>query len=109
MHQGDWAAFYSPKERYESLEKCRRFTAIGRIKDDPVYQARTNKDFTPFRRNVEFYPCAEVPIEPLIPLLSFVRNKRSWGYVFRFGMIQIPRTDFLTIASQMLPALQEIV
>ena len=62
-----------------------------------------------FRRSVEFYPCSEVQIEPLIPLLSFIANKRSWGYVFKFGLIQIPRQDFLAIASRMLPAHQEVV
>jgi predicted RNA-binding protein len=109
MRKGDWVVFYSSKETYGGQEKCMRFTAIAKVKDDLVYQVRINEKFSPFRRNVEFYPCSEVPIEPLIPLFSFIRNKKSWGYVFRFGLIQIPRQDFLTIASPMLPAIQEVV
>jgi predicted RNA-binding protein len=109
MSEGDWVVFYSSKERYDGAEKCRKFTAIGKIKNELVYQVRINEDFAPFRRSVEFYPSSEVPIEPLIPLFSFIRNKKSWGYLFKFGLIQIPRQDFLSIASRMLPALQEAV
>jgi predicted RNA-binding protein len=109
MSEGDWVVSYSPKERYDGVEKCRKFTAIGKIKNDIVYQVRMNEDFAPFRRSVEFFPSSEVQIEPLIPLLSFITNKKSWGYVFKFGLTQIPRQDFLAIASQMLPALQEVV
>jgi len=109
MSAGDWVVFYSSKERYDGVERCRKFSAIGKIKDEPVYQVRMNEDFAPFRRSVEFYPCFEVPTEPLIPLLSFIKNKKSWGYIFKFGLIQIPRQDFLSIASRMLPALQEAV
>jgi predicted RNA-binding protein len=109
MGEGDWVVFYSPKESDEGVEKCRKFTAIGKIKDELVYQVRMNEDFAPFRRSVEFYPCSEVPTEPLIPLLSFIKNKKSWGYIFKFGLIQISRQDFLAIASMMLPALQEAV
>ena len=107
MGEGDWVVFYSPKESDDGVEKCRKFAAIGKIKDELVYQVRMNEDFAPFRRSVEFYPCSEVPTEPLIPLLSFIKNKKSWGYIFKFGLIQISRQDFLAIASRMLPALQE--
>ena len=109
MSAGDWVVFYSSKERYDGAERCRKFTAVGKIKDEPVYQVRVDEDFAPFRRGVEFHPCSEAPIEALLPLLSFIRNKESWGYVFKFGLIRIPRQDFLTIASRMLPALQEAV
>ena len=107
MKKGDWVAFYSPKERFGGADKCRRFTAIGRISDDQVYQGQMGQDFSPFRRNVEFLPSSEVPIEPLILQFSFIRSKKSWGYVFKFGLIQIPRPDFLLIADQMLPAIRE--
>ena len=109
MSAGDWVVFYSSKERYRGAERCRRFSAIGKVRDEPVYQVRTDEYFAPFRRSVEYYPCSEVPIEPLIPLLSFIRSKKSWGYAFKFGLIRIPRQDFLSIASRMLPALQEAV
>jgi hypothetical protein len=108
MSAGDWVVFYSSKERYGDAERCRKFSAIGKIKNELVYQVRMNENFAPFRRSVEFYPSSEAPIEPLLPLFSFIRNK-SWGYLFKSGLIQIPRQDFLLITSRMLPALQEAV
>jgi predicted RNA-binding protein len=109
MSEGDWIVFYSPKERFDGVEKCRKFTALGRIKDDRIYQVNTDADFHPFRRNVNFLAINETSIEPLISKLSFIKSKKSWGYVFRFGLVEIPRKDFLAIASRMLPAYWKIV
>jgi predicted RNA-binding protein len=78
------------------------FTAIGELADDAVYQADMGAGFTPFRRNVRFFDCQETSILPLIPQLSFIRNKQSWGGVFRFGMVEIPQADYELIASRML-------
>jgi hypothetical protein len=103
MKQGDWIVFYSPKETYEGQSPCRKFTALGQIKDDRVYQVEMNSDFHPFRRDVEFHFANDASIEPLIPKLSFIKNKKSWGYVFRFGLIQIPRNGFILIANHMMP------
>jgi len=109
MKQEDWIIFYSPKETFEGNSPLRKFTAMGKIKDDCVYQVEIDTDFHPFRRNVEFLAVNETSIEPLISELSFIKNKKSWGYVFKFGLVQIPRQDFLAIASRMLPAYQEAV
>lgn len=109
MSEGDWIIFYSPKEKFEGNSPLRKFTALGQIKDDCVYQVELDTDFHPFRRNVEFHAVNETSIEPLISELSFITNKKSWGYVFKFGLLQIPRQDFIAIASRMLPAHQEVV
>jgi len=101
MKMGDWILFYSPHVKFSGTDKCRKFTALARVKDDRVYQVRMSRDWSPFRRDVEFQPCKEVPIEPMVQGLSFIKNKKSWGYVFRFGLLSIPREDFLTISSQM--------
>ena len=55
----------------------------------------------PTRRDVDFRPCREAPIRPLVPRLGFIRNKQSWGYVFRYGQIEIPAADFRIIADAM--------
>jgi predicted RNA-binding protein len=102
MKRGDWIVFYSPKEIFEGNVPSRRFTALGEIRDDSMYQVQLSDDFRPFRMDVKFTTINEVAIEPLIPELTFIRNKKSWGYVFRFGMIEIPRNDFLIIAKKML-------
>jgi EVE domain len=96
--------YYSPKTIYGQNEKCQRFTAIGKIKDSDIFQVKLNETFSPFRRRVEYYQeCKEIPTEDLIPALSFIKNKKSWGYIFRFGLIQILYNDFLTISDEMCP------
>jgi hypothetical protein len=59
--------------------------------------------FIPFRRNVEYLVCSQEMITPLIPNLRFIKNKHNWGYIFRFGIIEIQQPDFELISSQMLP------
>jgi hypothetical protein len=102
MKRDDWIIFYSPKETFEGNSPLKKFTTLGQIKDDRVYQVEMNSDFQPFRRNVEFHSVNETSIESLISELSFIKNKKSWGYVFRLGLIQIPRDDFVLIANHML-------
>src|SRR5215470_3791757 len=55
MKQGDGVVFYSPKETLEGDVPCRKFTAVGEIKDDRIYQVEMSNDFHPFRRDVRFY------------------------------------------------------
>jgi hypothetical protein len=99
MTKNDEIVYYLPKMFSGQNEKCQRFTAIGKIKDNDIFQVKLNETFSPFRRKVEYYhECKEILIEDLIPALSFIRNKKSWGCVFRLGLIQIPYNDFLTIS-----------
>jgi len=42
------------------------------------------------------------PIQPLIAELTFIQDKKHWGYVFRYGCFEIPKHDFDLIASRML-------
>jgi predicted RNA-binding protein len=102
MRRGDWIVFYCPKETFEGKVPCRRFTGLGEIADDRIYQGEMDAGLHPYRKDVAFSTkMKETPIEPLVPDLSFIRNKKSWGYVFRFGVIEIPREDFLRIAAKM--------
>ena len=83
-------------------EKCQEFTAIGKVKDDDTYAFRVSEDFCPSSRNIEFLDCKKVSILPLINDLHFIPNKKSWGYPFRFGFLEINEHDFSLISSQML-------
>lgn len=94
LNAGDSLVFYSPKTSLRGGTPLQAFTAIGRVADDELYQVEMSRDFRPWRRNVEFSPCVQAPIAPLIEQLSFIKNKRRWGYVFRFGLFEIPCTDF---------------
>lgn len=97
MHKGDGFIYYSPKVTFEGKEPLRAFTAIGEIADDTIEQVEMTPDFKPFQRRGLYRKTGEVPIEPLIGDLTFIRNKQSWGYVFRFGLIGIPEQDFRRI------------
>lgn len=94
MNRGDWLIFYSSKTAYQDGEPLQAFTAIGQIADDEPYQAEMTPDFHPWRRDVEFIECDEMPIRPLIEELDFITNKTYWGYRFRFGVIEISERDF---------------
>lgn len=98
---GDWIAFYSPKTSLRGGEPLQAFTALGRVADEELYQVEMAPGFVPWRRNLEFVACKETPIRPLIDSLSFVKNKQRWGYVFRFGLFEIPCRDFDVIKSAM--------
>lgn len=108
MKKDDIILYYSPSTIYGQNEKCQRFTAIGKIKDIDIFQVKLNETYSPFRRRVEYYhECKEISIEDLISALSFIKNKKSWEYIFQFGLIQIPYNDFLTISDEMCHAFQQ--
>ncbi len=102
MQVGDGVLYYSPKLEFEGNEKLQAFTAIGRVTGEAVYQFDMGGGFVPYRRDVKYMDCVDAPIQPLIPALTFIENKTSWGYLFRFGFFEIPKVDFDLIASQML-------
>ena len=77
MARGDWVVFYSPKTHYPTGEPLQAFTAIGQVADDEPYQAEMAPDFYSWRRNVEFLPCTETPIRPLLDELTSPRTRRA--------------------------------
>jgi hypothetical protein len=101
MQAGDGILYYSSKEVYGEETKCQRFTAIGEIADDLVYQGEMGGGFVPYRRIVNYSPCREVSILPLISRLDFIKDKVHWGAPFRFGVVEIGEKDFQWIAEQM--------
>lgn len=102
LKKGDWIVFYSPKTSYQDGEPLQAFTAIGQVKDEELYQVEMTPDFVPWRRNVEFHDCQEMPIKLLIGDLSFIKDKTHWGYMFRFGMFEIPEPDYQLIQRAMI-------
>jgi hypothetical protein len=101
MKQGDWVLFYSPKQSMGQEAKCQSFTAVGQATDDAVYQYQMTASFVPFRRKIKFHECRETSILPLIDKLDFITNKKSWGFIFRFGFFEIKENDFNLILSNM--------
>ncbi len=108
MKKGDGVVFYSAKETYTPKSKgkpggkaCQKFTGMGRVKDDDVYQVRVTGTFEPHRRNVDFDVGKEVSILPLIEKLDFIRDKTHWGASLRFGFLKITEADWELIQSKM--------
>lgn len=101
MSEGDWIIYYSPTYTFGGKDVCRCFTAIGTIDKGEPYTFEMSKDFIPWRRNVTFLQSKEVPIEPLLEKLSFIKDKKRWGFPFRRGSFEIPRQDFELIAKSM--------
>ena len=102
MHKGDWIIFYSPKQSLEGDEKLQAFTAVGQLPDDEIYQFEISPRFKPFRRKVIFKEVKEISILPLIEKLDFIKDKKRWGYMFRFGLFKISEKDFQTILDAMI-------
>ena len=86
---------YSAKIKYGEATPCQKFTAIGRVKDDKIYQVKASESWEPWRRDVEYEAeIEESDIRPLIEELSFIKNKEKWGAAFRFGFLKVPEEDF---------------
>lgn len=102
LTKGDFIIYYSPKYTLEKAELYQKFTAIGIVQDDIAYQVEMENAFKPFRRNVKYFKVQHLDIKPLIPILPFIKNKNSWGFVFRYGFLEIDRESFEIIANGML-------
>lgn len=101
MQRDDFIVYYSPTEQFQEKEKCQKFTAIGKVSSGEPYQFEMSKDFIPWRKNVHFFEAKEASIIPMIDMLSFIRDKKRWGFPFRWGCFSVPHSDFQLIASSM--------
>ena len=103
MSVGDGVVFYSPVTEFKGTEKCQSFTAIGRVSGDSIYAFEMAPGFVPFRKDVDYFACTEVPIHGLLDQMEFTQGKVNWGYKFRFGHFELSEHDFMLIAQRMLP------
>jgi hypothetical protein len=101
LRAGDGVAYYSPTVTLGGKDRLQAFTLIGTVKDDRVYQVDMGEGFHPFRRDVTYAEANEASILPLLDQLELTRGKRNWGYPFRFGLVEISKRDFETIAAAM--------
>ena len=98
LSKGDRIVFYSPRTEFRAGDTLQRFTAIGEVIDDAPFEADTA-----WRRQMKFFSAGETSIQPLIEQLDFIRNKKSWGVVFRRGFFEIGESDFQKIEAAMSP------
>lgn len=101
MKPNDWVVYYSPTLTFGGKDKLQSFTAIGQIKEREPYQVDMGNGFCPFRRDVLWFNAQEALITPLLDQLDFSKNKKNWGYQFRFGLIAITDHDMQLIIKAM--------
>jgi len=102
MKPNDWIIYYSPTLLFGGKDPCRAFTAIGQIQAGEPYRFQMSDDFLPYRRDVKFLPARDALIVPLLDRLSFISDKKRWGFPFRRGFFSISEGDFNLISQQML-------
>lgn len=101
MKEGDWIVYYSPTIKFGQKEPCQSFTAIGKIKEGDHYPFAMSGGFVPWRRDVSFIQSNDAPIQQLLEELSFIRDKKKWGFPFRRGCFEISQKDFQIIVKAM--------
>lgn len=98
----DFVIYYSPVASFGTQNRLQCFTAFGIVREGTVYQVEMAPSFKPWRRDVLWLTSRDVPIRSLLSELNFTRNKKSWGYKFRFGLFEIDQHDAEIIADKML-------
>ena len=96
----DRVAYYSPSEAFAKRDGFSSLTAIGRVRTGEPYQVEMYPGFKPYRRDVDWSPCREIAIRPMLPGLAF-GAKPNWGYQLRFGLLEICAADMDVIAAAM--------
>jgi predicted RNA-binding protein len=76
---------------------------MGQVIDSAAFQVKQFPGFKPWRRKIRYERVVEADIQALIERLSFIKNKTKWGAAFRFGFLQITKSDFTAIAKRMRP------
>ncbi len=99
--KGDWIVYYSSKDKFEDGKPLQKFTAIGQIIDDEPYQPNTHTNFKPYQRNLTYMKSNEADIRPLIERLSFIKNKKRWGFYLISGFREIVKDDLEIIKHSM--------
>jgi hypothetical protein len=102
LRPGDRVAYYSPTVHFGAADRLQAFTALGQIQPGEPYTFDMGGAFIPYRRDVAWDADAtEAPIAPLLQRLSFTAGRRSWGYAFRFGLLEVTADDMALIEGAM--------
>jgi len=100
LRPGDTLVYYSPVERLGDGTPLRRFTALGTVADDEIWQADEG-DFRPFRRRVRYEQARPVPLEEVKDRL-LLTAARNWGYQLRRGLLPLDEQDLAVLRTAFL-------
>ena len=100
--EGDLLVFYVRPKRLGGIFKAVSKPYVDR---KPVFSSegfRAGEVF-PYRVRLEplVVPPEPVPFEPLVPKLSFIKNKRRWTGHLRGAMRPLPEEDFELIKAEL--------
>ncbi|MGB3304888.1 MAG: EVE domain-containing protein [Thermomicrobiales bacterium] len=98
---GERVVCYSPSTVMRGAGRLQSFTALGGVAAGVPYQVRMGEDFCPFRRDVEWLPANDAPIQPLLGELELTAGKPNWGYQLRRGLLPLSTHDIERIAQAM--------
>lgn len=107
---GDKLVFYLVQEKTDKGVLPSRIAGIGEavskvFKDSSrIFSSKgfSSSETFPYRIRVKLELVLEKPLEfkPLIPKLTFIKNKEKWtGHIMGKAMRRIPKEDYETIAS----------
>jgi hypothetical protein len=102
IRAGDEVVYYSPSGTFRGTDRLQAFTAIGRVISAAPYPFDMGGGFVPFRHDVTWRNASDASIRPLLEALSFTSGRANWGYAFRFGLLEITRSDGEVIAAAMM-------
>lgn len=100
LNTHDWLIYYAPRAEFEGKDKLQSFVAVGQIQPHDAYHAHMSSEFSPWRRDVQYYPTQDAKIHPLLDSLSFI-DSQHWGLKFRRSLFEINRQDFAIITQAM--------
>jgi len=98
---GDGVVYYAPSEKMQVPDGLQSFVMIGTVCGGEIYQVVQTECFSPYRLRVDYANARETSIRPLLDDLEVTRGKRNWGAPFRYGLVEVSRTDFARIAEAM--------
>ena len=101
LSKGDWIVYYAAKDKLEEGKPYQKFVAICQVADDEPHQPDVKSGFKPFRRTVRYIETGEAEITPLLEKLSFIKNKKRWGFYLIAGFREITKEDFTVIKNAM--------
>ena len=101
LRAGDRIIYYSPRERLRGGAPVQAFTAIGRVEPGEPEPHDMGGGFVAHRRKVCWFDASDAPIQPLLRLLSFTRDRPHWGMVMRRSAFAIDENDYDIIANAM--------
>ncbi|TDA42155.1 MAG: EVE domain-containing protein [Thermoproteota archaeon] len=105
VKKGDEAFIYMVQEKVEYRILPSRIAGLFEIVSDPFKSDKRifRGDLYPNRVMLKPILVPERPLDfkPLVPRLSFIRNKERWSAYLRRGIVEIPEKDYMLIRREM--------